>query len=106
MLIPISLLAGSAALDIYANYCVKRSVGFSRWGWGALALLSIILAFVVLSFAVRYLPLGVAYAVWGSLGMVGTALLDIFIFRSFLGKKGWLGIGFIIAGMLLLNWAQ
>ncbi|HLR18067.1 MAG TPA: SMR family transporter [Alcanivoracaceae bacterium] len=105
MLIPISLLAGSAALDVYANYCVKRSVGFSRWGWGFLALASIIVAFVVLSFAVRYLPLGVAYAVWGSLGMVGTALLDIFIFRSPLGKKGWVGIFFIVAGMLLLNMA-
>lgn len=105
MLTPISLLAGSAALDVYANYCVKRSVGFSRWGWGFLALASIIVAFVVLSFAVRYLPLGVAYAVWGSLGMVGTALLDIFIFRSPLGKKGWVGIFFIVAGMLLLNMA-
>src|SRR5699024_976857 len=105
MLIPISLLAGSAALDVYANYSVKRSVGFSRWGWGFLALASIIVAFVVLSFAVRYLPLGVAYAVWGSLGMVGTALLDIFIFRSPLGKKGWVGIFFIVAGMLLLNMA-
>jgi len=103
MLLPFSLLAGSAALDIYANYCVKRSAGFSRWGWGALSLTSIVLAFVVLSFAVRYLPLGVAYAVWGSLGMVGTALLDILVFRSPLGKKGWAGIGFIVAGMLLLN---
>lgn len=105
MLIPMSLLAGSAALDIYANYCIKRSAGFKRWGWGALSLLSIIVAFGILSIAVRYMPLGVAYAVWGSLGMVGTALLDIFVFRSFLGKKGWLGIGFIVAGMLLLNFA-
>ena len=105
MLMPISLLAGSAALDIYANYCVKRSAGFSRWRWALLSLVSINAAFVVLSFAVSYLPLGVAYAVWGSLGMVGTALLDIFIFRSPIGKKGWLGIAFIIAGMLLLNYA-
>ncbi len=103
MLIPLSLLAGSATLDICANYCVKRSEGFRHWGWGALALINIILAFVVLSFAVRYLPLGVAYAVWGSLGMIGTALLDIFIFRSPLGVKGWVGIGFIVAGMLTLN---
>lgn len=103
MLLPFSLLAGSAALDIYANYCVKRSAGFSHWGWGTLSLASIVLAFVILSFAVHYLPLGVAYAVWGSLGMVGTALLDILVFRSPLGKKGWAGIGFIVAGMLLLN---
>lgn len=103
MLLPFSLLAGSAALDIYANYCVKRSVGFSRPGWSALALASILVAFAVLSIAVRYMPLGVAYAVWGSLGMVGTALLDIFVFRSPLGRKGWAGIGFIMAGMLLLN---
>lgn len=103
MLVPFSLLAGSAVLDIYANYCIKRSVGFIRWGWGALSLTSIVLAFVVLSFAVRYLPLGVAYAVWGSLGMVGTAILDIVVFRSSLGRKGWAGIEFIVAGMLLLN---
>lgn len=105
MLIPISLLAGSALLDIYANYCIKRSQGFRHRAWGVLSITCIILAFVVLSFAVRYLPLGVAYAVWGSLGMVGTALLDKLVFHAYLGRKSWLGMGFIVSGMVLLNFA-
>src|SRR5699024_12376375 len=103
MLIPISLLAGSAALDVYANYCVKRSVGFSRWGWGFLALASIIVAFVVLSFAVRHLPLGVAYAVWGGPGMVGPAWWHLVIFRSPPGQKSW-GVSYLnSAGRVILE---
>src|SRR5690554_7765955 len=76
MIVPASLLVGSVALDLVACYCVKRSKGFKRVVWGAAGLLSIILAFVLLSFVVREIPLGIAYSVWGGLGVIGTVLIE------------------------------
>ena len=38
-----------------------------------------ILSFYLLSVALRTLPLGVAYAVWGGLGIVLTAIISVVV---------------------------
>lgn len=103
MIIPVSLLLGSVSLDLVSIYCVKRSNGFKRITWGVVGLISIIGAFVLLSFVLRYLPLGIAYSAWGSLGVLGTVLIDRFVFNSRLGKQGLIGITFIIIGIIALQ---
>ncbi len=103
MIVPVSLLVGSASLDILACYCIKRSKGFKRLAWGIIGLASISLAFVLLSFVVKYIPLGIAYSAWGSLGVLGTVLLDRFLFNSRLGMRGFCGIGLIVIGIVLLQ---
>lgn len=103
MIVPASLLLGSVSLDLVANYCFKRSKGFQRIAWGIAGLLLIILAFVLLSIVVRYVPLGVAYSAWGSLGVLGTVALDRYLFNSRLGRRGIIGVACIIAGIVGLQ---
>lgn len=103
MILPTSLLIGSVSLDLVACYCVKRSKGFKKAIWGVAGLLSIILAFVLLSFVVRYIPLGIAYSVWGGLGVLGTVLLDRLLFNSRLGKQGMIGVVCIVAGIVAMQ---
>lgn len=103
MILPVSLLVGSVSLDLVACYCVKRSKGFKKAIWGLAGLLSIIAAFVLLSFVVRYIPLGIAYSVWGGLGVLGTVLLDRLLFNSRLGKQGMIGVVFIVAGIVAMQ---
>ncbi len=105
MILPVSLLLGSVSLDLVANYCLKRSQGFERLAWGVAGLLMIILAFVLLSIVVRYVPLSVAYSAWGSLGVLGTVTLDRFLFNSRLGRQGIIGVACIIAGIIGLQLA-
>ena len=81
MIVPVSLLIGSVSLDLLACYCVKRSKGFQKGIWGLAGLLAIISAFVLLSFVVRDIPLGIAYSVWGGMGVLGTVLLDRMLFN-------------------------
>lgn len=103
MILPASLLLGSVSLDLVACYCIKRSKGFKKAVWGVVGLLAIILAFVLLSFVVRYIPLGVAYSVWGGLGVLGTVLLDRLFFNSRLGLQGMIGVACIIVGIVALQ---
>lgn len=103
MILPASLLIGSVSLDLVACYCVKRSKGFKKAIWGVAGLLSIILAFVLLSFVVRYIPLGIAYSVWGGLGVLGTVLLDRLLFNSRLGKQGMIGVVCIVVGIVAMQ---
>ena len=103
MILPASLLIGSVSLDLVACYCVKRSKGFKKAIWGVAGLLSIILSFVLLSFVVRYIPLGIAYSGWGGLGVLGTVLLDRLLFNSRLGKQGMIGVVCIVAGIVAMQ---
>ncbi len=103
MMIPMTLLLGSVSLDLVALYCVKRSDGFKRVIWGLSGLLAVILAFVLLSFVLNYMPLSVAYSAWGSLGVLGTVALDRYLFNSRLGKQGIIGVVCIVVGIVALQ---
>lgn len=105
MILPLSLLVLSVVLDLVSNYCIKRSRGFKKVVWGISGIALIICAFALLSVVVQYLPLGVAYSIWGSLGVLGTVTLDRFLFNSRLGRQGTIGIGFIITGIVGLQLA-
>ena len=49
------------------------------------------------------MPLGVAYAVWGDLGIVLTALLSLNIDGARLTTRGWAGLTLIVGGVLLMH---
>jgi len=48
-----------------------RGFSLARPGWAAATIASYLLSFVFLALAVRGIPLGVAYAVWTGIGVVG-----------------------------------
>jgi multidrug transporter EmrE-like cation transporter len=50
-----------------------------------LAVLRYALAFYFLAQSLKYIPLGVAYAIWSGLGSVGSVLLGLLIWNEILG---------------------
>jgi quaternary ammonium compound-resistance protein SugE len=58
---------------------------------------------VLLSLALRTLPVGTAYAVWTGIGTVGTALLGIALFGEPATAARLACIGLIVAGILGLK---
>lgn len=71
------MLLVAGLLEMVWSYSAKRSDGFSHWGWGALTIASSLVSFFLLTFAMRGLPLGTAYAVWTGIGAVGTFAVGI-----------------------------
>lgn len=103
MLLPVLLLIGAAALDVLANLLLAHSDGFHRRLYGMGALLCVGLAFFWLSEVVRWMDLSVAYAMWGSFGILGTSLGGWFFFRQTLRPCAFAGMALLICGMLLLQ---
>ena len=103
MIVSASLLVGSVSLDLFACYCVKRSKGFKKIIWGIAGLVAIISAFILLGFVIRDIPLGIAYSVWGGLGVLGTVMIDRMLFNSRLGTQGIIGVAFIIIGIIAMQ---
>ena len=60
-------------------------------------------AFYFFSLALKYIPLGVAYAIWGGLGIVLTCIVSIVVFKTKLDLPAILGILLIVSGVIVLN---
>ena len=68
------------------------------------AIILTLAAFVLLTLVLRAgLSIGVAYGIWGALGTVGTAVLAAAIFGDPFTWPIGVGIGLIIAGVLLVE---
>ncbi|WP_104698006.1 MULTISPECIES: SMR family transporter [unclassified Helicobacter] len=95
------LLAG--ILDVIANLLLKKSQGFAYKFYGVSAIIVVFGAFICLSFAIKTIPLSVAYATWGALGIIGTISGGYLLFNERLNKKGILGVFCILVSIVLLH---
>ncbi len=96
----------SALIDVAANMMVAKSEGFRRWRWGVGAIVMVWMAFALLGQAVRYMDLATAYAMWGAIGVIGTATCGRLLFGNRLRPIGWVGIALVTVAVLLLSTAK
>jgi quaternary ammonium compound-resistance protein SugE len=74
------VLAG--LLEIAWAVGLKYTQGFTRPLPSLLTAAAIIASLVLLSLAVRELPIGTAYAIWVGIGAIGAAVLGIWLFKE------------------------
>ncbi|MDX6022146.1 multidrug/spermidine efflux SMR transporter subunit MdtI [Scandinavium sp. V105_16] len=98
-------LAAAIVLEIAANIFLKFSDGFRRKIYGLLSLVAVLAAFSALSQAVKGIDLSVAYAIWGGFGVVATLAAGWILFGQRLNYKGWIGLVFLVAGMVMIKLA-
>lgn len=89
--------------EVVATTALKASEGFSRLGPSALVVIGYGISFYMLSLTLRTIPVGIVYAVWSGVGIVLITLIAWFLFGQKLDLPAILGIGLIIAGVIVLN---
>ncbi len=97
------LLAIGIAIELLATTALKLSDGFTKLGFAGLTLICFGLAFYVMSLVVRTMPLGIAYSVWAGGGIAGVTLIGAMVFGQTLDGYAYLGVGLILAGVIVLN---
>lgn len=71
---------GAAALELVWAAALKQSEGFSRLWPSVVGIAAAAGSFVLLTVALRSLPVGTAYAVWVGIGAAGVAILGMLAF--------------------------
>ena len=89
--------------EVAGTVSLKASDGFTRLWPSVFTVLCYMLTFYMLSLAIRAIPVGVAYAIWSGLGVVLVALLSWWLFGQKLDLAALLGMGLIVAGVLVMN---
>ncbi|HVY88070.1 MAG TPA: multidrug efflux SMR transporter [Hyphomonadaceae bacterium] len=70
-------LGVAGGLEIIWAYALKQSSGFSKPVETGVAIAAYVGSFVLLSFAMKSLPLGTAYTIWTGIGAVGAFVLGL-----------------------------
>ena len=71
------LLLVAGVLEIIWAAGMKHSHGFTRILPSLITIVCMVASFVLLSLAMRSIPLGTAYAVWTGIGAAGTVILGM-----------------------------
>lgn len=89
--------------EVVATSALKVSDGFSRPGPSVLVVLGYGVAFYFLSLTLRTIPIGVAYALWSGVGIALITTIGWLAFGQELDVAALVGIGLIVAGVVVLN---
>jgi small multidrug resistance pump len=89
--------------EVLATSALKATDGFTRLWPSVLTLFGYGIAFYFLSLPLRTIPVGVVYAVWSGAGIVLIAAFAWVYYGQVLDMPALLGIGLIVAGVLVVN---
>lgn len=96
-------LFGAIVCETIATSFLKESEQFTRLVPSLITVAGYVCAFYLLSICLKTMPVGIAYAIWSGLGIVLISIIGALAFGQHLDLAAWIGIGLIIAGVLVVN---
>lgn len=97
------LLAFAIVSEVLGTTALKASDGFTRWVPSVLTVVAYGVSFYLLSLTLKVLPTGIAYAIWSGVGIVLISGIAWVFFGQRLDLPALLGMGLIVAGVLVVN---
>jgi len=93
----------AVVFEVIATSMLKATDGFTRL-WPSLATVAgYACAFYFLSLPMRTIPVGIVYALWCGIGIVLVTIVGWLILKQPLDTPALLGIGLILAGVVVIN---
>ena len=96
-------LAIAIVAEVIATSALTKSDNFSRLIPSVTAIVGYAVAFWFLSILLRTVPTGIVYAIWSGVGIVLIAAVGWVWFKQALDIPAMIGVGLIIAGVVVVN---
>jgi small multidrug resistance pump len=96
-------LGTAIVAEVIGTSALKASDGFTRLWPSVIVVVGYACAFWLLALTLRSIPVGVAYAIWAGLGIVLIALVGVVLFGQKLDAPAIIGMGLIVAGVVVMN---
>ena len=100
---PFVFLAFAVLAETIGTTALQASQQFTRVVPTAITIVAYAAAFYLLGIALKYFPVGIAYAIWSGLGIVFIAVIGLAVFGQKLDLPAILGMGMILAGILVIH---
>ena len=89
--------------ETVATSFMKQSEQFTKLIPAIVTIVGYIGAFYCLSIVMKTIPVGIAYAIWSGVGIILITLIGLVVFKQHLDLAAFIGLGFIIAGVIIIN---
>ncbi|HEF5873317.1 TPA: multidrug efflux SMR transporter [Burkholderia cenocepacia] len=96
-------LAIAIVAEVIGTSALRAADGFTRLWPSVLVVAGYGIAFYCLSLTLRTMPVGIIYAVWSGAGIVLITLVAMLLYRQVPDVPAVIGLGLIIAGVVVLN---
>ena len=96
-------LAIAIVAEVIATTALRAADGFTVLIPSAISIAGYVVAFYFLSLTLRGMPVGIAYAIWSGVGIVLVSLAGWVIYRQLLDLPALIGMGLIMAGVIVIN---
>lgn len=96
-------LAVAIICEVIGTSFMKQSDGFTRLVPSLITVVAYLAAFYCLSLTLKTIPTGIAYAIWSGVGIVLIAIVGWVFQGQKLDLPAILGMGLIVAGVLVMN---
>jgi len=82
---------------------LHASAQFTKFWPAVVTVIAYAISFYLLSLTLKYMPVGIMYAVWSGLGIVLIAIIGFLVFRQTLDLAAIIGMALIIAGIAVIQ---
>tara|TARA_Y100001933_G_scaffold257686_1_gene304498 strand:+ start:845 stop:1177 length:333 start_codon:yes stop_codon:yes gene_type:complete len=89
--------------EIIATSSLKSTEGFTNLFPSLIVAVGYCSAFYFLSLTLDEMPVGIVYAIWSGVGIVGIAIVAVIFHDQQLDAGAILGMGLIIAGIVIMR---
>ncbi|MEM8520537.1 SMR family transporter [Flavobacterium sp. PL12] len=89
--------------EIIATSALKKSEEFTKLIPSIITIVGYCGAFYFLSFAVRTIPIGIAYAIWSGVGIVLITIIGAIFFKQIPDLPAIIGLSLILIGVTVIN---
>ena len=97
------LLVLAGLFEVVWAFFMKKSEGFTLLLPSVVTIVTMIVSFVLLSIAMRTLPLGTAYTIWTGIGAVGAFAVGVLVLGDAATPMRLAAGALIVAGIVLMK---
>ncbi|MEM6409420.1 MAG: SMR family transporter [Pseudomonadota bacterium] len=96
-------LIAAVIAETIGTTALQASQQFTRFWPSVIVVVSYAISFYLLALTLKYMPVGLMYALWSGFGIILIALIGYLYFGQSLDLPAVVGLGLIIAGIVLIN---
>ncbi|MCI2398247.1 SMR family transporter [Aliiroseovarius subalbicans] len=100
---PYLILFAAVVFETIGTTALQASQQFTRIGPSITVVVAYVISFILLGWVLKFMPVGIAYALWSGMGIVLIAGAGLVIFGQKLDAAAILGLGLILAGIVVIN---
>jgi small multidrug resistance pump len=97
------LLSIAIAAEIFGTLSLKASDGLSKLMPSLGVLIGYATAFTLMAMSLKKLDVGITYAIWSGVGIIGAAIGGVVFFDQHLSRMTMIGMAIIITGVVIMN---